>query len=613
MPRLTAPLIALALTAATAGMAGTAAAAPLAFSTCATRAPVQCGTLTVPLDHADPAKGSLNLHVERLRATAPRRGTLVMLAGGPGQAGTPMPPNDPVAAAVPAYDVVMLDQRGTGKGALRCRALDAPRASDGPEAVGACAQQVGPTRAYFATRDSVQDLEMLRQALGVEQFALGGISYGTYVTQYYARDYPSRVSHMVLDSVVDPARFDGFDPPMFESVSPVLTALCAGSRCTGITPDPVGDLAGLVTATATQAIRGYRITESGRRVRSSIGGPGNQEDLPLMLAAGDMASGLRALWPGAARAARYGDAAPMLRLATLTAGSGTPTPPSEISSALFYATVCADAALPWTTATPIAQRAAMVRPAAEAVGVAAFAPFSIDNVVPASAAESCTQWPEAATDPLGAPVLPAVPTILLDGGQDTRTPVASAQAVAARIPGSNVVVAPGAGHSLLYQYSCAQTQMRNLLYGRRVSAAACNREAPVPRPVPVPPATLSAVKPSGATGTAGRVAQAARYAVQDGVLAMDAATESGLPALPGLRAGTARPRGVLGSAISYSGFSAVRGVAVTGTLRFNGSTFQGALKVNGPGTWDGLLYLARGGTRAYTGSIGGVAVRIPLG
>ena len=85
MPRLTAPLIALALTAATAGMAGTAAAAPLAFSTCATRAPVQCGTLTVPLDHADPAKGSLNLHVERLRATAPRRGRSHVSAhlGGP--------------------------------------------------------------------------------------------------------------------------------------------------------------------------------------------------------------------------------------------------------------------------------------------------------------------------------------------------------------------------------------------------------------------------------------------------------------------------------------------------------------------------------------------------
>jgi hypothetical protein len=109
------------------------------------------------------------------------------------------------------------------------------------------------------------------------------------------------------------------------------------------------------------------------------------------------------------------------------------------------------------------------------------------------------------------------------------------------------------------------------------------------------------------------VANAARYAVQDGVLAMDAASEAGLPALPGLRAGVARSRDLLGAAISYSRFSAVRGVGITGTLRFNGRTFQGTLRVNGPGAWDGTLYLARGGERAYTGSIGGVPVRIPLG
>ena len=109
------------------------------------------------------------------------------------------------------------------------------------------------------------------------------------------------------------------------------------------------------------------------------------------------------------------------------------------------------------------------------------------------------------------------------------------------------------------------------------------------------------------------MAQAARYAVQDGVLAMDAAVESGLSALPGLRAGTARSRDLLGSTIGYSGFSAVKGVAVTGTLRFNGRTFQGALTVNGPGACDGTRDLARGGTRPYPGSIGRVAVRIPLG
>jgi pimeloyl-ACP methyl ester carboxylesterase len=214
-------------------MTSAAGAAPLAFSTCRDRAPVQCADLSVPIDRANPGRGTLSLHVERIPAKGTRRGVMVLLAGGPGQAGTPMPPDDPIARAIPAYDLVMLDQRGTGKGALRCRALDDPNANESPEAVGQCAAQVGPNRAFYATRDSVLDLDDLRQGLGVESFALGGVSYGTYVTQYYAQQFPTRVSHMVLDSVVDPAYFDGFFPPTYQATDPVLGSLCGGGRCTG--------------------------------------------------------------------------------------------------------------------------------------------------------------------------------------------------------------------------------------------------------------------------------------------------------------------------------------------------------------------------------------------
>ena len=612
MPRLRTLTAILAAACAAVLAAGPAAAQPIAFTTCATRAPVQCGTLTVPLDRADPAKGTLRLHVERVPARQARRGVMVLLAGGPGQAGTPISPDDPVAAAIPGYDLVMLDQRGTGKGALRCQALDNPRQSDSADAVGRCAQQVGPNRAFYTSRDSVLDLEALRGGLGVEALALGGISYGTYVAQYYAQQFPTRVSHLVLDSVVDPATFDGLEVPFFQSATPVLTGLCAAGRCRGITPDPVGDLAALVQATATQPLRGQRTTASGRTVRDSLGGPGSQGDIPALMAVGDLDSTTRALWPGAVRSARQGDAAPMMRLLTLATGGSDP-PPAEISSALFYATACADAALPWTTSTPVAERAALLRARATALGAAAFTPFSVDMAATSAIGDSCRLWPEAAVDPLQAGPLPAVPTLLMDGGQDMRTPVASTRAVAARSPGATVLVAPGAGHSLLYEYACAQQQVRNLLYGRRVATGACNREARVPQPIPVPPATVGAVAPAGAPGTAGRVARAARLTVQDGVLAMDAATGSGLPALPGIRGGVARQRDLLGGVIAYSRFSAVRGVRITGTLRFNGATFQGALQVDGPGRWDGTLYLARGGERAYTGSIGGVPVRIPLG
>lgn len=605
------PIVA-AMLAATALVAGTASAAPINFSRCPERPTVQCGTLTVPLDRADPSKGTLALHVERLPARTARRGTFILLAGGPGQAGTPVSPDDPVAAAIPGWDFVMLDQRGTGKGALRCRALDAPTASETPTAVGQCAAQVGPNRAFYGSRDSTLDIDDLRSGLGLEAIALGGISYGTYVAQYYAQMFPTRVSHLVLDSVVDPATFNGLDIPLFASTNVVLPALCAGRRCRGITNDPVADVSTLVARTATTALRGRRTTLSGSVVRSSVGGPGNQGDFPALLAAGDLDSGLRRLWPGAARAAVQGDASPMLRIVTIALSGASPPPPTEISSALFWATTCADSAAAWTTATPLDQRPAIAQGAADAAG-AAFAPFLPANALPDSTASGCTAWPEAATDPLQPGPLPAVPTLLLAGGQDMRTPVSSAQAVAGRSPRAQLVVAPGAGHSVLGQLSCADDQLANLLAGRRVSTAACNREAPTPYPVPVPPADLGAVRPSGAPGTAGRVAHAARLAVMDGVDSMPAATEAGLSRLPGIRGGVARPQGLLESQIAFSRFSAVRGVSITGSLRFNGRTFEGAVRVNGPGAWDGTLYLARGGQRAYTGSIGGVPVRIPLG
>ncbi len=605
-------LIAVVTTATATLVAGTASAAPLAFSKCKGRPAVQCATLVVPLDRADPAKGTLRLHVERLPARTTRRGTIVLLAGGPGQAGTPVSPEDPVAAAIPGWDFVMFDQRGTGKGALRCTALDSRTSTETAKAVGRCAAQVGPNRVFYGSRDSALDIEDLRAGLGVESFALGGVSYGTYVSQYYAQMFPTRVSHLVLDSVVDPATFNGLDVPFYASTNPVLQGLCSGRRCRGITRDPVADVSTLVARTASTALRGRRTTMSGSVVRSSLGGPGNQGDFPYLLASGDLDIGLRRLWPGAARAAATGDASPMMRMLTIAISGGGPPPPTEISTALFWSTTCADTNAQWTSATPLDQRPALLQAAAAAQS-AAFAPFSLTNATADSTGSRCTAWPDAAVDPLQPGPLPAVPTLLLAGGQDMRTPVASAQAVAARAPGSHLLIAPGAGHSVLGSLTCADDQLANLLAGRRVSTQACNREAPIPYPVPVPPADLGRVSPSGAPGTAGRVAHAARMAVRDGVDAMPAATDAGLDRLPGIRGGTARPLDFLGAEIRFTRFSAVRGVAITGTLSFNGNTFEGAVQVNGPGAWDGTLYLARGGQRAYTGSIGGVPVRIPLG
>src|SRR5262249_2574004 len=138
------------------------------------------------------------------------RGTALFLTGGPGEVGVPFMPSieRKLADAVKGYRVVMLDQRGTGAGALDCRALQrAVGASDLAvpplSALRACAAKIGPKRRFFTTADTIADLEALRAALGVQRWsAVDGVSYGTFVSERYALAHPGSMSKLVLDSVV---------------------------------------------------------------------------------------------------------------------------------------------------------------------------------------------------------------------------------------------------------------------------------------------------------------------------------------------------------------------------------------------------------------------------
>ena len=595
-------------------LAATASAQSVRFATCTGTSRVGCATLSVPLDHADPSKGEIPLHVERRRARGTRRGVLVMLAGGPGQAGTPLDPDGILPAAIPGWDYVVLDQRGTGNSALRCAALDVPHSSFSDTEIATCASQVGPNRAFYTTRDSVLDIEDLRVALGTPRIALGGVSYGTYVAQYYAQTFPDSVSHLVLDSVVDPATMNGLDPDTWAAVPGVLTALCAKNACSGITTNPVADVARVVAATADAPLRGMGTTARGRLVHAEIGGPGAQGDLPGLLMIGDLSPTARALYPGAIRAATKGDAAPLIRLAALAQAGDSP-PAAELSNALFLATQCADSTLPWTTADPADARSASLAQAFADLGDAAVAPFSIPNVSSDSPAAACLAWPDAATDPLTPGPLPAVPTLLLSGGQDLRTPTASARAVATRSPSAAVVVAPGWGHDLSDNLGCAAVQVARLLAGRTIQTGACSRVtvAITMAPFPAPAATVGALSPMGAKGNPGRVAHAARFSIQDALHSLGAGTDAGLGGIPGVRGGFMRVSGMLGQTARFQNFSDTAGVRISGAIDAVRSHFAGRVTVDGPGSLDGYLDLAKGAVRAYTGMIGGVAINIPLG
>jgi pimeloyl-ACP methyl ester carboxylesterase len=58
---------------------------------------------------------------------------------------------------------------------------------------------------HVSTVDTVQDLDVLRAALGDPQLSYMGFSYGTFIGALYAQRYPDHVRALVLDGALDPA------------------------------------------------------------------------------------------------------------------------------------------------------------------------------------------------------------------------------------------------------------------------------------------------------------------------------------------------------------------------------------------------------------------------
>lgn len=88
----------------------------------------------------------------------------------------------------------------------------------------------GPADGYH-TNNYVADLEAVREALGLHQFALVGTSMGGIISMNYAPRYPSRVSKVVLNDIgpeIDPAglarilEYVGHAPQMFEDMKAVV-------------------------------------------------------------------------------------------------------------------------------------------------------------------------------------------------------------------------------------------------------------------------------------------------------------------------------------------------------------------------------------------------------
>ena len=189
-----------------------------------------CGTVSVPVDYAKPEGPQAQLAVIRIPASGDRIGVLVVNPGGPGVSAV-----DTVAGMGAAlantvitehFDLVGIDPRGVGHSTpqIRCRSdaeFDAyrrePLADYSPAGVAhieavytdlvrLCTEKMGTEfLAGVGTATAVQDMDVVRAALGEHQISYLGFSYGTELGAAYAERYPERVRAMVLDGAIDPS------------------------------------------------------------------------------------------------------------------------------------------------------------------------------------------------------------------------------------------------------------------------------------------------------------------------------------------------------------------------------------------------------------------------
>ncbi len=556
---------------------------------CPSSASFTCLTVAVPLDRQSAPTPTIALTAERRQAGAtPSQTAVIALAGGPGQAALPLGEfiAKSIAPGLAGRDLVVFDQRGTGSSnPLACPALSAA----GTAAAGfeRCALELGPARGGFTTEESVDDIEAIRHAYGYQKLVLYGTSYGTKVALEYAERFPQYVEALVLDSVVPTSGPEPLAIPTFQAIAPVLNELCLNGACNGITTHPVSDIARLNSRLRKRVLGGSVYDGSGHRHALTI----NETGLLEILDAGDLNPALRALLPAAVQSALHHDPDPLLRLRLLSAGlipnvpslpSAEPSTegPDGVDTALFVTTSCEELAFPWQRAASAQTKLAEAITYLHAQPTTAFYPFDETTALQSSLLEGCAAWPDASPPPPAAGNLPNVPTLVLSGSQDLRTPTSNARQIAVEIPDAQVEVVPFTGHSVLGSdlSGCAQRAVSQFFAGTTVQPCATAED--VFAPTRIAPARLSAVQaPKGLSGRAGKTLGAALDTILDIQRQIIGATIEAGGQLPsgsrfgGLRGGYARltaTRAILVN-LSY-----VPGVTVSGSFPVSDGTLQTA-------------------------------------
>ena len=203
-----------------------------------------CRTIEVPINHAAPKDGFIELSMVKLPAIRSNAAPdpMFVLAGGPGQGAS-----DVIATLYPSLrkvhqerTLIFLDQRGTGKsGALECEFLEVETADLPLEELTECRAEMSIDPVWFQSNHLADDTEWVRNKLGYDTVNLYGVSYGTRLAMTIMRRYPQSIRSAVLDGVApfqEPIGGD-FGKRSRQMLEQVLTDCLLESDCADAFPN----------------------------------------------------------------------------------------------------------------------------------------------------------------------------------------------------------------------------------------------------------------------------------------------------------------------------------------------------------------------------------------
>ena len=397
---------------------------------------VLCGKLTVFENRQTREGRTIDLNIVVLPAFDQKRKAepLFHLEGGPGVAATDFAGFYATAGKEyrRRHDVVLVDQRGTGKS----NRLSLPEESEPQSALremfpvdyvkrmrAACEQHADPTQ--YTTPIAMDDLDDVRAWLGYDRIHLFGLSYGTRAVLVYVRQHPEHVRTITLVGVAPTyLRMPMYHSEAAQRAMNLLLDKCEHDpNCHAAFPRIRDDWFKVLTDLERSPARVERLVPGDKTqpVRFEIMRDIFAENIRNWMYGRDQASKIPLIVHEAAKR----NFEPFLKQAV------KPSITDLIADGMYLCVSCAED-VPFIDV-------------AEAEKLNAGNPFGSYRVFQQTRA--CSLWPRATVPPdYREPVRSNVPALIISGNLDPVTPPQRGGEAARYLPNSRHVIIPEAGH-----------------------------------------------------------------------------------------------------------------------------------------------------------------------